>query len=101
MLAKGLSTHSGPSSGRFSGRCSNCCSLGCGAGGTGLDGPLDRTSGDPEGALYVDFLLLVGICDGPGRGEGAGAGAGSSLSDPGRESGSGVIRYPAISLAVR
>ena len=97
MLATGLSTHSGPSSGRFSG----CCSLGCGSGGTGLDGPLDRTGGDPEGALYVDFLLLVGVRDGPGHGEGAEAGAGSSSSDPGRKSGSGVIRYPAISLAVR
>ena len=97
MLAKGLSTHSGPSSGRFSG----CYFLGCGAGGTGLDGPLDRTGGDPEGALYVDFLLLVGVRDGPSRGEGAGAGAGSSSSDLGRESGSGVTRYPAISLAVR
>ena len=97
MLAKGLSIHSGPSSNRFSG----CCSLGCGAGGTGLDGPLDRTGGDPEGALYVDFLLLVGVRDVPGHGEGAGAGAGSSSSDPGRESGSGVIRYPAISLAAR
>ena len=101
MLAKGLSTHSGPSSGRVSGRFSGCYSLGCGAGGTGLDGPLDRAGGDPEGALYVDFLFLVGIRDGPGRGEGAGAGAGSSSCDPGRESGSGVIRYPAISLAVR
>ena len=101
MLTKGLSTHSDPSSGRVSGRFSSCCSLGCGAGGTGLDGPLDRTGGDPEGALYVDFLLLVGVRDGPGRGEGAGAGASSSSSDPGRESGSRVIRYPAISLAVR
>ena len=101
MLAKGLSTHSGPSSGRVSGRVSGCCSLCCGAGGTGLDGPLDRTGGDPEGALLVDFLLLVGICDGPGRGEGTGAGTGSSSSDPGHESGSGVIRYPAISLAIR
>ena len=100
MLAKGLSTHSSPSSGRFSGRFSGCCFLGCGAGGTGLDGPLDRTSGDPEGALYVDFLLLVGVHDGPGRGEGTGVGAGSSSSDPSRESGSGVIRYPAISLAI-
>ena len=69
--------------------------------GKRLDGPLDRTGGDPEGALYVDFLLLVGVRDGPARGKGAGAGAGSSSSDPGRESGSGVIRYPAISLAVR
>ena len=97
MLAKGLSTHSGPSSGHVSG----CCSLGCASGGTGLDGPLDRTVGDPEGALYVDFLLLVGVRDGPGRGEGARAGAGSSTSDPGCESGSGVIQYPAISFAVR
>ena len=101
MLAKGLSTHSGPSSGRFSGRFSGCCSLGCGASGTGLDGPLDQTSGNPEGALYVDFLLLVGVRDGPGHGEGARAGAGSSSSDPSRESGSRVIQYPAISLAVR
>ena len=68
MLVKGLSTHSGPSSGRVPG----CCFLGCGSGGTGLDGPLDRTGGDPEGALYVDFLLLLGVCDGPSRGEGAG-----------------------------
>ena len=97
MLAKGLSTHSGPSSGRIFG----CCSLGCGSGGTGLDGPLDRTGGDPEGALYVDFLFLLGVRDGRGRGEGAGAGVGSSSHDPGCESGSGVIRYPAISLAVR
>ena len=97
MLAKGLSTHSGPSSGRFSG----CCFLGCGSGGTGLDGPLDRTGGYPEGALYVDFLLLVGVRDGPGRGEGVGARGSLSSSDLGRESGSGVIRYPAISLAVR
>ena len=68
MVAKGLSTHSGPSSGRVSG----WCSLGCSSGGTGLDGPLDRTGGDLEGALYVDFLLLLGVHNGPGRGEGAG-----------------------------
>ena len=97
MLAKGLSTYSGPSSGRVSG----CCSLGCGSDGTGLNGPLDQTGGDPEGALYVDFLLLLGVCDGPGCGEGAGVGVGSSSSNPGCESGSEVIRYPAISLAVR
>ena len=78
-----------------------CCALGCGSGGAKLDGPLDRIGGDPDGALYVDFRLRLGVREGPGQGDGARVGAGSSSSVPGRESGSGVIRYPAISLAVR